>query len=57
MEDIRLQVLMSRVCESEELSKYQLRRSPNKWGKLAESGYLEYTLLPPWVKDEERLTR
>jgi hypothetical protein len=39
-EDPRLQMLMSRVCESEELSKYQLRRNSMKWGRVGESGYL-----------------
>ncbi len=56
-EDTRLQMVMSRLCESEELSKYQLRRNPTKWDRVGQSGYLEFTLLPPWVRDEESLTR
>lgn len=42
---------MSRICESEELSKYLLRRDSAKWGKIGENGYLQFALLPPWVKD------
>jgi len=56
-DNTKLQILMSKLCENENLSKYLLRRHPEKWDRVGESGYLEYCLLPPWVKDpDEKLT-
>ena len=39
-DNTKLQMLMSRLCESETMSRYRLRRELNRWGKVGKSGYL-----------------
>ena len=39
-ENHKLQMIMSRICQSETLGKYLLRRNQFKWGRVGENGYL-----------------
>lgn len=52
-DNVKLQMLMSRLCEGESLSRFMLRRELARWGKVGKSGYLEFCLLPPWVREPE----
>lgn len=52
-DNTKLTTLMSRICENEFLSHFMLRRNAERWGRVDESGYLVYGLLPPWVREIE----
>lgn len=58
MEDKKVQMVMSGMLEHEILSRFVLRRNLHRWGVInGKSGYLEFVILPPWVKDPEELLK
>jgi hypothetical protein len=57
-ENPKLQFVMSTLSEHEMLCRFGLRKNHLKWGTVNFSTkYLEFVVLPPWVKETEELTR
>jgi hypothetical protein len=57
-EDSKLQFVMSSLSEHEMLCRFGLRKNHTKWGTVNfTTNYLEFVLLPPWVKETEELTK